>query len=110
MIVSGMRVCLYVHACLYVALIHVCGKHNVTCLLSQLSPLLVPICRQTLKERLTYLVPSSVHFMDETFMNEIVEDAVNHLINTGLCALLTIHDCSTILSIQAHWFIITHRH
>ena len=40
--------------------------------------------RQTLKERLTYLVPSSVHFMDETFMNEIVEDAVNHLISTGM--------------------------
>ena len=39
--------------------------------------------RQTLKERLTYLVPSTVHFMDETFMNEVVEDAVNHLIGVG---------------------------
>ncbi|XP_065919006.1 leucine-rich repeat serine/threonine-protein kinase 1-like isoform X2 [Dysidea avara] len=39
--------------------------------------------KQLLKERLTYLVPSSVHFMDETFMNEIVEDAVNYFIGNG---------------------------
>ena len=43
--------------------------------------------RQTLKEKLTYLVPPTVHFMDETFMDEIVKDAVNHLISTGIMLL-----------------------
>ena len=43
----------------------------------------VPFPRKIFKERLTYLVPSSVHFMDETFMNSIVDDAIAYLINNG---------------------------
>ena len=40
--------------------------------------------RKILTEMLTHLVPPRVHFMDETFMTEIVKDAVTHLIITGM--------------------------
>lgn len=46
-------------------------------------PSFAPIPRKRLKEQLTYLVPSSVHFMDEIFMNEVVKNAVTHLVSIG---------------------------
>jgi len=55
--------------------------HNVCFLLLHILTL---TSRQTVKDRLTHLVPSTVRFMDETFMNDIVQDAVDYLISTGM--------------------------
>lgn len=55
--------------------------------------------RQRIKEHLTYLVPTSVHFMDETFMNSVVVDAVTYLINNGQYILVICYVFRTVYTL-----------